>query len=275
MPSIKLLPKLTKPLILAMATAVSAPLLLSAPEASATKPSFSRDDDNVRENFRRDQVRPDKNRRDNARPDRNRRDNTRPNRQRRDHARTDRSNREHARPDRQRRDHTRPNRNRRDHARTDRNRRDYARPNRSRRDHARQDRHRRDHARQDRHRRDHARRDRHRRDHARRNVHRPHWSNRHNGYRLHYRSSIGINFSFGQPGYSRYRWASSPYSFYQPRYSSYWAYKATTFCERVLIEANHQGHRELISVQQCSNPYDGTYIIQGSEQIVNCSYRGY
>ncbi len=245
--------RLPKPLILALAAAVSTPLLLSTP-ASATKPSFSRDDI-VREDFRRDQVRPDRNRRDHARP----------NRHRRDHARTDRSRRDHARPQRHGRDHARPNRHRRDHARQDRHRRD----------HARRDRHRRDHWRQDRHRRDHARRDRHRRDHWRQDRHYTNWSNRHHGYRSHYRSSIGINFSFGQPGYSRYRWATSPYSFYRPWYASYWDYKATTFCERVLIEANHHGHRELVSVQQCSNPYDGTYIIQGSEQIVNCSYRGY
>ncbi len=252
-----ILSSISKPLIIALMSAVAAPVLVFAPDAFATKPSFTRDidGDDARENRRRDNTRPNQRRRDHARPNQNRRD----------HARANQNRRDHARPNRHRRDHARPNRHRRDHARQDRHRRDNWRP----------DRHRRDHARRDRHRRDHWRADRHRRDHARRNAHWSHWSNRHNGYRSHYRSSIGINFSFGQPGYSRYRWASSPYSFYQPRYSSYWAYTATTYCERVLIEANHHGHRELISVKQCSNPYDGTYIIQGSEQIVNCTYRGY
>ena len=240
------LPRLTKPLICVMAATVFTPVFLMTPNAHATKPSFSQEHDNSTREHRR---------RDNVRPDRNRRDHARPNQHRRDHARTDRRSRDHARPDRHRRDHARQDRHRRDHAR--------------------QDRHRRDHARRDRHRRDHIRRDRHRRDHVRHDRHRPHWSNRHNGYRSHYRSSIGINFTFGQPGYSRYRWASSPYSFYQPRYSSYSSYRSSTWCERIVIEANHRGHRELISVKQCSNPYDGTYMIQGSEQIVNCPYARY
>jgi hypothetical protein len=39
-----------------------------------------------------------------------------------------------------------------------------------------------------------------------------------------------------------------------------------------LVEANHHGHIELISVKECYNPWDGYYIIQGSERIVDCPY---
>jgi hypothetical protein len=95
------------------------------------------------------------------------------------------------------------------------------------------------------------------------------WSNSHNGYRTNYRSSLGISFNFGQPGYSRYRWAPSRYSYYQPGYMSYSNYQSSTYCDRVLVDGFYNGYPELISVLQCSNPYDGTYIIQGSEQLVN------
>ena len=98
------------------------------------------------------------------------------------------------------------------------------------------------------------------------------WSSR--GYRTNYRSRIGINFVFGTPGYSRYRWAPSRYAFYRPGYWSYSSYTAQTHCERVVVEANHHGHRELISVVECHNPYDGTYLVQGSEQLIECTYGG-
>jgi len=39
-----------------------------------------------------------------------------------------------------------------------------------------------------------------------------------------------------------------------------------------LVEANHHGHTELISVKECYNPWDGYYIIQGSERIEDCPY---
>lgn len=93
------------------------------------------------------------------------------------------------------------------------------------------------------------------------------------GYRNHYRSSIGIDFIFGNNGYSRYRWASNPYSLYRPGYGwSYYDYRAQTTCERILVDAHHYDHTEIVSVKQCYNPYDGYYIIQGSERIVDCIY---
>ncbi len=107
-----------------------------------------------------------------------------------------------------------------------------------------------------------------------------HRSNRHNGFRTNYKSSIGINFSFGNPGFSRHRWAQNPYSFYQAghRNISYSRYQNATSCERVFLQASHYNHQERISVKQCYNPADGYYIIQGSERIEYCSYqsaRGY
>lgn len=90
------------------------------------------------------------------------------------------------------------------------------------------------------------------------------------GYRSAYNSTIGINFTFGQTGYSRYRWASTPYSFYRPGNWSYASYRSATTCERIMVEANHYDHVEIISVKQCYNPMEGYYIIQGSERVVDC-----
>ena len=93
------------------------------------------------------------------------------------------------------------------------------------------------------------------------------------GYRTNYRSNLGINFIFGSPGYSNYRWASDPYSFYQPGYWSYSNYRSSVNCQRITVEANHYDHIEIISVKQCYNPIDGYYIIQGSERIIDCIYK--
>ncbi|PHQ67334.1 MAG: hypothetical protein COB92_05150 [Robiginitomaculum sp.] len=116
----------------------------------------------------------------------------------------------------------------------------------------------------------------HQRQSRRNHNYRPHhntgWNNRYNGFRTSYRSSLGISFFFGQAGYSRYRWAPSRYSFYQPGYMSYSNYQSSTYCDRILIDGYHNGHTELVSVLQCTNPYDGTYIVQGTEQVVNCNF---
>mgnify|MGYP000376966440 CR=1 FL=1 len=93
-------------------------------------------------------------------------------------------------------------------------------------------------------------------------------SNGNRGYRTNYRSGLGISFSFGTPGYSRYRWASSPYFGYRSAYGSYGYYRSRTYCQRVVLEAWRYGRPELVSVKQCSNPWDGTYIVQGSERLV-------
>lgn len=93
-----------------------------------------------------------------------------------------------------------------------------------------------------------------------------------NYHRTNYRSGLGISFSFGTPGYSSQRWAPSRYSFYQPAYGGYSAYSSQTTCRPVRVQALHHGHYETVEVTQCSNPWDGTYIIQGSERIVNCLY---
>ena len=88
------------------------------------------------------------------------------------------------------------------------------------------------------------------------------------GFFTPYRSSIGINFSFGTPGFSQYRWASSPYSLYRTSYGSLGSYKTRTVCHRVTLQGWHRGHRVPISVKQCSNPWDGSYIVQGSERLL-------
>ena len=88
------------------------------------------------------------------------------------------------------------------------------------------------------------------------------------GYRTNYRSNLGINFHFGTPGYSAYRWASSPYFGYRPSYGSYGYYRSRTHCQRIIVEGWHYGRRKLISVKECSNPWDGRYIVQGSERLV-------
>jgi len=87
-----------------------------------------------------------------------------------------------------------------------------------------------------------------------------------------YRSNVGISFNFGSPRYSGYRWAPTAYSFYQPSYGAYSAYQTSTVCRRITTEAYHHGHVELISVKQCSNPWDGTYIVQGSERVIDCRW---
>jgi hypothetical protein len=99
---------------------------------------------------------------------------------------------------------------------------------------------------------------------------RPYSHRGHRGYRTNYRSSLGINFFFGNPGYSRYRWAPSRYHFYTPGYYSYASYRTRTTCERVLVDALHHGHEELISVEQCYNPRDGYFFIQGTERVEDC-----
>ncbi len=95
---------------------------------------------------------------------------------------------------------------------------------------------------------------------------------RHNNQRVHsnpYRSNLGITFHFGSPGYSRHRWAPAAYSFYRPSYGHYAHYQQRTTCRRVTLEAWRYGHPQLVSVKQCSNPWDGTYIIQGSERLIS------
>lgn len=92
----------------------------------------------------------------------------------------------------------------------------------------------------------------------------------HNNRRAYkpYRSHLGINLSFGSPGYSSFRWAPTPYSFYNASYGGYNGYRSRTVCRRVNVEAWRFGNRELVSVEQCSNPWDGTYYVQGSERLI-------
>lgn len=92
--------------------------------------------------------------------------------------------------------------------------------------------------------------------------------NNRRGYRTNYRSNLGISFHFGTPGYSAYRWAPTAYSLYRPTFGSYGYYQRSTVCRRVNVEGWYRGHRELISVKQCSNPWNGSYIVQGSERLV-------
>ena len=90
---------------------------------------------------------------------------------------------------------------------------------------------------------------------------------RQNGYRSNYRSGLGISFSFGSPGYSSYRWAPSNYGFYRPGRISYASYTAGTQCDRVVVDGFQYGTIRPVSVTQCYNPWDGYYIVQGSERI--------
>lgn len=90
--------------------------------------------------------------------------------------------------------------------------------------------------------------------------------------RPRYRSNLGISFIFGNAGHSRHRWAASPFAFYSSGYGSYNHYTRNTFCQRVIVEGFHHGRLTPISVKQCSNPWDGTYIIQGSERLVHGYY---
>lgn len=90
-----------------------------------------------------------------------------------------------------------------------------------------------------------------------------------------YRSNLGISFVFGNYGQNRFRWASSPYGFYNAGFGSYNYYTRNTYCQRILIDGLHRGRIKTISVKQCSNPWHGTYIVQGSERIVSDFYRYY
>lgn len=89
------------------------------------------------------------------------------------------------------------------------------------------------------------------------------------GFSSPYRSSIGINFNFGSSGLSRYRWSPSAYGFYSPSYGSYRSYQARTTCDRVTLDGYHYGRPALISVKECYNPWDGSYIVQGSERVID------
>jgi len=82
-----------------------------------------------------------------------------------------------------------------------------------------------------------------------------------------YRSGLGISFNFGTPGYSPYRWARSDYAFYRPGRISFANYRHNTRCQRILIDGWQYGRRVPVSVKQCYNPFEGHYIIQGSERI--------
>jgi hypothetical protein len=79
---------------------------------------------------------------------------------------------------------------------------------------------------------------------------------------------LGISFNFGSPGFSSYRWAPAAHSFYRPSYGSYGYYQQRTSCRRIIVEGWYYGRPELVSVKQCSNPWDGSFIIQGSERLV-------
>lgn len=95
---------------------------------------------------------------------------------------------------------------------------------------------------------------------------------RHNGYNTNYRSGSGISFSFGSPGYSSYRWAPSNFGFYRPGRVSYASYRNQTRCDRVVVDGLQYGTIRPVSVKQCYNPWDGYYIVQGSEQIAYNSW---
>ncbi len=94
---------------------------------------------------------------------------------------------------------------------------------------------------------------------------------RHNGYSSPYRSNVGISFSFGSPGYSSYRWASARDAFYRPGRMSRASYSAGTQCERVTVDGFQYGTMRPVTVTQCYNPWDGYYILQGSERIAHTS----
>lgn len=86
-------------------------------------------------------------------------------------------------------------------------------------------------------------------------------------YRDNYRSNLGISFSFGNNGYSPYRWGVSDHGFYRPGRVSFASYVNQTRCQRIIVDGWHYGRLTPISVKQCYNPFDGTYIIQGSERL--------
>jgi len=66
---------------------------------------------------------------------------------------------------------------------------------------------------------------------------------------------------------SSYRWAPSSYAFYRPGLVSYASYRNRTRCERVIVDGFQYGTLRPVSIKQCYNPWDGYYIIQGSERI--------
>ncbi len=98
--------------------------------------------------------------------------------------------------------------------------------------------------------------------HPRRHRHRHHYSRSYN-------SPIGISFSFGNSPYSFYPWAPHAYSFYRPAYGKYAHYRRKTHCRRMTVRGWQYGHRQWVNVKICSNPWDGEYIVQGSERVVN------
>ncbi len=297
--------KLTRPLVIALISAVAVPALMAAPSAYAGDKASPRTNGNTYQADRaHDKRKAQAQRRAKSKAQTHRR--TKANGQRERNWREDRRNgygdwsndrqrqrrlERAQRQQREAREHRRDERSDRSHRRDERrNIRIDRRHDRNDRAHRRNDR--RDAREHRRHDRSHSRADRRnaqlrnerywRRQARRQNNFRPFWNNRrhvgrntgwndyYNGYQTNYRSSLGISFIFGQPGYSRHRWAPSRYSFYQPGYMSYANYQATTQCQRVVIDGFHQGHAEQVSVLQCGNPYDGTYIVQGSEQIVQC-----
>lgn len=84
-----------------------------------------------------------------------------------------------------------------------------------------------------------------------------------------YQSHLGISLNFGNSArHSNRRWAPTAYSYYQPRYGHYANYQRRTQCRRVTLEAWRYGRPQLVSVKECSNPWSGTYIVQGSERLV-------
>lgn len=92
------------------------------------------------------------------------------------------------------------------------------------------------------------------------------------GYRPAYTRSTGIPFVFGNTGARSYRWAPTRYHFYRPGSISYSIYVSNTRCQRMLVSGYHYGHQEMVSVIQCYNPYDGHYLLEGSEQVRYCDY---
>ena len=236
--------KFTRPFVLSLVAAVAVPALMATPNAYAG-----------------DKARPHSNgntyQADRGRENHTARSHRRYNRENL-HRRNDRSERLHRRHDRQ---------EAREHRRHDRAHRRADRRNLHRRD----NRHRRHQARHHNNYRPYWNNRRHTdwNDHHN-NRHHTGWNDHHNGYQTSYRSSLGISFFFGQPGYSRYRWAPSRYSYFQPGYMSFANYQAITQCQRIIVDGFHHGHAEQVSVLQCSNPYDGTYIVQGSEQVEQC-----
>lgn len=94
------------------------------------------------------------------------------------------------------------------------------------------------------------------------------FSSSNRGFSNSYRSGIGISFSIGSSSYSPYRWAPTNYGLYSPSYGSYSSYQARTSCDRVTLQGYRYGSRALVSVTECYNPWNGRYIVQGSERLI-------